>query len=123
MPNLPIRPIKRRGATTLVTVLLTLVAMGLFVLISPFAALAWKRHRVQGFCESVVPGESLDQVERRAFDQGLIEFLGVRALPDGPNEVDTSVMVREDFLLAHLICMVEGDSQGKVTGTRYNELW
>jgi hypothetical protein len=115
---------RHRGAVTLATILLTILASGVLVLLSPVAVLGWKRHRVRSFCASVVPGDSLDQVERRGFDQGLIQFLGLTALQVGPNDTSPPFIVAsKSFLFAHLNCVVTGDAQRTVVSATYDELW
>jgi|GEM_PF-6431006 len=114
---------RHRGAVTFATIVLSLLASGVLVLLAPIAVLGWKRHRVRSFCASVAPGASLDQVESRAFEEGLIQFLGVEALPVGSEKVEPFIVAKASFLFAHLDCVVRGDDQRKVISAEYNELW
>jgi hypothetical protein len=102
------------GATV---ALVALALMGGCAL-SPFAYLAYERHRIDRFCTSVVKGEPLGDVTRRARDQGLSVF-DPQALEPGFNG---EVIVSTNFLLAHLLCSVKHDGQ-HVESARRSELW
>lgn len=85
---------------------------------APFVSLAYERHRIDSFCGSVVKGEPIGEVSRRARDKGFSVF-DAQALGAGSS---SEVMVRTDFLLAHLLCTVKHDGK-LVESARRSELW
>ena len=86
---------------------------------SPLAYLKYQRHRIGGFCDSIVKGEPIDEVTRRARAGGF-RVHDAKMLDPG---FDSEVMVSTDFLLAHLLCTVKYDGQRQVESVRRSELW
>jgi hypothetical protein len=85
---------------------------------SPFGYLTYQRYRIDSFCESVVKGEPISEVSRRARDKGFSVY-DAQALDPG---FSSEVMVSTNFLLAHLLCTVKHDGQ-HVESVRRSELW
>jgi hypothetical protein len=86
---------------------------------SPLAYLKYQRHRIGGFCASIVKGEPIDEVTRRARAEGF-RVHDAKALDPG---FASEVMVSTNFLLAHLLCTVKYDGQQQVEAVRRGELW
>lgn len=84
----------------------------------PGVSLAYERHRIDSFCESVVKGEPIADVSRRAQDKGF-SVSDAQALDSG---FSGELMVRTNFLLAHLLCMVKHDGK-QVESAHRSELW
>lgn len=85
---------------------------------SPLAWLKYQRHRIGGFCESIVKGEPIDEVSRRARAEGFRVHDAKKLDPS----FDSEVIISTDFLLAHLLCSVKYDGQ-QVESVRRSELW
>ncbi len=100
---------------------LALTALLLFggCCVSPLAYLKYQRHRIGGFCDSIVKGEPIDEVSRRARAEGFSVHDAKKLDPSFGREV----MVSTGFLLAHLLCTVRYDEQEKVESIRRGELW
>jgi hypothetical protein len=112
---------KRHVAGTGVGRTLALTALLLFggCCFSPSAYLKYQRHRIGGFCESIVKGEPVDEVSRRAMAEGFRVHDAKKLDPSFGSEV----LISTDFLLAHLLCTVTYDGQRQVESVRRSELW
>ena len=107
---------KRMGVGSIVAITMLLLLGG--CCFSPWAYLAYQRHRIDSFCGSVVKGEPIEEVSRRAQAQGLGAFEAQELEPGfGPR-----MIVSTNFLLARLLCSVKHDGR-QVESVRRSELW
>lgn len=85
---------------------------------APLAHLKYQWYRIDSFCESIVKGEPIADVSRRAQDEGFYVYDPQKLDPSFNSEVVGST----NFLLAHLLCSVKHDGQ-RVESARRSEPW